>query len=145
MTFHEDRQAFVLRLAMERAGLDPSLAPTMKLTHDQQLVFPPDATLPAGATGFVQCQLMCYSGLGSGAYATWLEPDDRPRSKADYTRIEGEAKAMRTKDAAFLALRAIGVSYPGGTLRHMRTQYQVHKMAKLWPLRENTPAPQPSK
>ncbi len=67
---------------------------------------------------------------------TPLEPNDRPRSKADYTRIEREAKALRTKDAAFLALRAIGVSYPGGLLRHMRTQYQVHKMAQLWPLRE---------
>jgi hypothetical protein len=138
MTFHEDCQAFALRLALERAGLDPSLAPTMKLTHDQQLVFPPDAALPTGATGFVQCRLQ------GGAYSTWLEPDDQPRSKADYTRIEGEARALRTKDAAFLALRAIGVSYPGGKLRHMKTQYRVHRMAQLWPLRENTPAPQPS-
>jgi hypothetical protein len=138
MTFHEDRQAFALRLALDRAGLDPSLAPTFKLTSDAQLVYPPDATLPAGASGFVQCQLMRYSGPGSGSYATWLEPDDQPRSKADYTRIECEARALCTKDAAFLALRAIGVSYPGGLLRHMRTQYQVHRMAQLWPLRENT-------
>jgi hypothetical protein len=136
MTFHEQRQAFALRLALDRAGLDPSLAPALKLTHDAQLVYPPDATLPTGATGFVQCQLICYSNLGSGSYATWLEPDDQPRSKADYTRIEREARALRTKDAAFLALRGIGVPYPGGTLRAMRTQYQVNKMAKLWPLRE---------
>ncbi len=129
-----------LKRALVRAGIDPARAPEFKLTHDSQLVYAPDAPLPAGASGFVQCRLYDYTRPGSGAYSTWLEPGDRERSKADAERVEREAKAFRTKAQAETALRAIGCEYPDATLRGMRTQYQVRRMRQLWPMRENLPA-----
>lgn len=128
--------------ALDKAGIDRARAHNFKLTHDGQLVYPADAALPAGASGFVQCHFSEHGSKfsarpGSGAYSTWLEPEDYQRSKDDSAILALVIKGFRTRVQAEMALRAIGCEYPDATLRGMRVQYQVRRMAQLWPLREN--------
>lgn len=102
----------------------------MKTTHDGLAVLPEGAALPAGASGFTCCRLGPH-----GAYATWLAEDDRGRAKADYMRVEDEARTLRTKASAMAALERIGCD-GHGTLSGMRLTYQIAMMRQLWPLRE---------
>jgi len=103
---------------------------TTTKTYDGRLVYPADAPLPAWAHGWTQCD-----NRQRGAYSTWLHEADRERSRADYVRIEQEAKKLRTRAQCEAALRELGI-LPGGKCRDMRTTYQVVKYADLWPLRQ---------
>jgi hypothetical protein len=101
----------------------------VKRTCDGRPVYPADAALPAGAQGWTQCD------LGSASYATWLEPEDRPRSQRALRDIEREANALRTIADAEACLRALGIE-PGGKLSDMRTRLVIERYARAWPLRE---------
>jgi hypothetical protein len=123
--------------ALDKEGIDRAREHEFKLTHDGRLVYPADAELPKGASGFAQCQLQGYTRPGSGSYGTWLEPEDQMWSRFDSERLERLAKTFHTKAVAERMLRAIGCECPEAKLRDMRVQYQVRRMAQLWPLREN--------
>lgn len=101
-------------------------------THDGQLVYPVGHELPSWATGWVQCD-----NNGAG-YATWLEPEDQIKSRADNARIEAEAAKLRTRAQCVAALAELGLN-PSERCSDMRTSYIVHSMRDLWPLRQVAP------
>lgn len=101
-------------------------------THDGQLVYPAGHDLPTTAHGWIQCDNR------GGGYATWLATEDRERAKQDLSRLEQEAKALRTRVQCEAALRELGLQeyQIGGTCRSMRDLYCIVGYRNLWPLRQ---------
>lgn len=100
-------------------------------THDQQTVYPAGSPLPEGAHGWVRCWLR------SGAYGTWLEPEDREPNKADMLSLEAFASKVRSHAAADQAFGETSRQ----SLPMRRMGYVIRELRRLWPLLETVNRP----
>lgn len=102
----------------------------MKKTHDGQIVYPKDASLPQHAIGWTQCNVQ------TGAYTCWLNPEDCARAKADLEKIADVINKIRTKVRASRVCERLAI-YPRGKLSDMKSAIINTVYSDRWPLREN--------
>jgi len=101
----------------------------LKSTYDWRPIYPAGSELPEGASGFQLCRLF------SGSYSIELRAEDRERAQADRIAIEAKLKAIRTKDAVAIELRALGLE-PSGKLADSKVQLGNALYERAWPLIE---------